>query len=172
MTRTSAELVLLAALLVAAWFAVGHATRVPPPGGSVARAGGAVPADPVGDGLSERAQHLRDYLASPPPATLRARNPFTFAGSRSPAGPPAMALARPPQPEPAEPPPELVLSGIAEETSGGAPVRTAIIVAGGQLVFVREGDRVLARFVVLRIAADAVQVRDDARGEVFTLALR
>jgi hypothetical protein len=66
----------------------------------------------------------------------------------------------------------MVLSGIAEETSNGHPVRTAVISARGELVFAREGDRVLSRFLVVRIAADAVQLKDGEGGEVFTLALK
>jgi hypothetical protein len=172
MTRTSAELVLLAALLVAAWFVVGHSTRVPASDGPVAHAGKALPADPVGNGLTERAGRLRALLASPPRATALARNPFSFSGSRAAAGPSAAQAARLPQPEPDEPRPDLALSGIAEETARGTPIRTAVIVAGGQLVFAREGDRVLSRFLVLRIAPDAVQLRDVERGDLLTLALK
>jgi len=77
-----------------------------------------------------------------------------------------------PEPPVADARPELLLTGIAEDGANGAIVRTALIVAAGQLVFAKEGDRVLSRFVVLRIAADAVQLRDAERGEVFTLAFR
>ncbi len=66
----------------------------------------------------------------------------------------------------------MTLSGIAEDTENGRPVRTAVISARGQLVLAREGDRVLARFVVRRITADAVQIEDSEGGKAFTLVLK
>jgi hypothetical protein len=172
MTRTWAELLLLAALLAAAWIAFGHGLMPPATSGAPARAPARAQGDPVGNGLGERARQLRAFIESPLPRGAARRNPFAFAPSRratDAAGLDAAARPDPPQPEPR---PELVLSGIAEDADGGATVRTAVIVAAGQLVLAREGDRVLSRFVVLRIAADAVQIQDTARGDVFTLAFK
>ena len=67
--------------------------------------------------------------------------------------------------------PEMQLSGIAEEKNGGSS-RTAVISAAGQVFLVREGETFLARFVVVRVAGDAVQLRDEVSGELFTLAMR
>jgi hypothetical protein len=124
----------------------------------------------VGAGLTGRASALRAYLAAPPARVTVRRNPFAFPAPRRPAE--AATLQRAVQPPPVEPRPDLTLSGIAEDAAAGGTVRTAVIAAAGQLFFAKEGDRVLSRFVVLRIAADAVQVRDTERGEVFTLAFK
>jgi len=168
-TRTLAEFALLAALLVAAWLiAVGGGRLAPsrpgpPPSRGVGRE------EPVGAGLPERAEALRTYLASPPPRPPVRRNPFGFgqaspaaAGSAAADAGAALSASRP----------EMALAGIAEDTGNGHPVRTAVISTPGELVFAREGDRVLSRFLVLRIAADAVQLKDDKGGEVFVLALK
>ncbi len=129
--------------------------------------------DPVGGGLADRARHLRELLASPrPPVSVR-RNPFVFTARHHAAPVPADEqgdAAEEAAREAARP--DLVLSGIAEDQVAGAPVRTAVLVAAGQLLFAKEGDRVLSRYVVVRIAADAVQLKDAERGEVFTLALK
>jgi hypothetical protein len=169
MTRNTAELLLLAALAAVAWVALDRGLRSPAP-----LAGSRTPTtslvDPVGNGLGERSARLRAYLASPPPAGPARRNPFSFAPAPAAR---AMAAREPvPAPPPVETRPEMVLSGIAEDGAPGAPVRTAVISVGGQVVFVKEGDRVLSRFAVVRIAADAVQLRDTERDQLFTLAFK
>ncbi|SRR5450759_1371432 len=128
---------------------------------------------PVDNGLGERARAMRSRVAAPRPPSPVRRNLFSFRedppapASRTQAA--ALAVA---EPEPAPSRPEMTLSGIAEDTGNGSPIRTAVISARGQLVLAREGDRVLARFVVLRITADAVQLEDSEGGEVFTLVLK
>jgi hypothetical protein len=64
------------------------------------------------------------------------------------------------------------LAGIAEETGNGHPSRTAVISAAGQVIFAKEGDRVLSRFLVVRIAADAVHLKDEQGGGEFALVLK
>ncbi len=173
MTRTTAELLLLAALIAAAWMASGYGLRAPASAGGAPRASIVLERDPVGEGLSERATRLRAFLASPPPASPGRRNLFSFASARRTASAVTVEnhAAVPERAAPASRP-ELVLSGIAEDAGIEGPVRTAVIAAAGQLVFAKEGDRILSRFVVVRIAADAVQVRDTERGDVFTLAFK
>jgi hypothetical protein len=173
-TRTLAELVLLVALLCAAWLIVANNSRVPPP--PVARpSAGALDGDQmVGAGLSERAEALRVYLAAPRALAPVRRNPFGFqrpqraavgASGRASAAGRSAAAAVPSRPD-------MELAGIAEDIGNGHPLRTAVILAAGQLVFAREGDRVLARFLVVRITADAVQLRDDEGGGEFSLVLK
>jgi len=150
-------------------------------GASAPRAGATQPTppsaardQPAGGGLSERAQALRAYLARPRPQGPVRRNPFRFqepSAVGAVRGGRALAASRT-ESDAAASRPEMTLSGIAEETGDGNPVRTAVISTPGQLIFAKEGDRVLARFLVVRIAADAVQLKDDERGEVFTLALK
>jgi hypothetical protein len=170
-TRTLAELVLLVALLVAAGLIVADNVRDAP-----ARAGQPpVPAASrdatVDAGLPERAAALRAYLSSPPPRTPVRRNPFGF-GAPSAAGPrgaarTAQAAAAGPRPRP-----PMELAGIAEDAGNGHPARTAVISAAGQVIFAKEGDRVLSRFLVLRIVADAVHLKDDEGGGEFSLVLK
>jgi hypothetical protein len=171
-TRTRAELILLVALLGGAWLVVANGGWPSSSPDHSAPTGGITTLSPVGGGLPGRAAALRAYLATPRPREPVRRNPFSFReaspvgrADRHPAVTPRAA-------EPAPSRPEMFLSGIAEEAGTGHPLRTAMISVAGQLVFAREGDRVLSRFVVLRIAADAVQMKDAEGGEMFTLALR
>jgi len=170
-TRTLAELVLLAALLVALGLIVASRSRVTPaePGQPPASAAGSGDAR-VDAGLPERADALRRFLASPPPHAPVRRNPSGFgAASASGAGAAGGAGETPTAPAPRPP---MALAGIAEDTGNGHPNRTAVISAGGQLVFAKEGDRVLSRFLVVRIAADAVHLKDDEGGGAFSLVLK
>jgi hypothetical protein len=125
----------------------------------------------VGHGLADRASRLRAFRASPPARGAVRRNLFAFQASRRAAEVSVEHAAAIELPA-SDPRPDLALSGIAEDTTAAGPVRTAVIAAGGQLVFAKEGDRVLSRFVVLRIAADAVQIKDTERNEVFTLVFK
>jgi len=171
MRKFSAELLLLVALLGGAWMVRGRADREPVtspvPGRAVV-----AERDPVVAGLSERTERLRAFIATPrPPVDVR-RNPFRFPASAPPVAA-AGALHRVEvDSEAAAPRPELTLSGIAEDQVGETTVRTAVINAGGQLVFVKEGDRILSRFLVVKIASDAVRIKDTERDEVFTLAFK
>ena len=170
MTRTLAELVLLAALLVALGLILASRSRVAPvdPGLQPVTAG--FRDAPVDAGLPERADALRRLLASPPPPTPVRRNPFGFettaaGGARPAGGASESASAQTPRPP-------MELAGIAEETGNGHPNRTAVISAAGQVIFAKEGDRVLSRFLVVRIAADAVLLKDDEGGGEFSLVLK
>ncbi len=170
MTRTLAELVLLAALLVALGLIVASRSRVTPVEPGQVRATAAARDAPVDAGLPERADALRRFLASPPPPTPVRRNPFGFgvgsaAGERAADAAAAPAAARTPRPP-------MELAGIAEETGNGHPNRTAVISAAGQVILAKEGDRVLSRFLVVRIAADAVHLKDDEGGGAFSLVLK
>ncbi len=170
-TRTLAELVLLAALLVAAGLIAanrGRGAREVPDG---APAKAASRDTPVDAGLPERAAALRAYLSSPPPRTSVRRNPFGFGAATATgrigvAGTANAASAGPP------PRPPMELAGIAEDTGNGHPARTAVISAAGQVIFATEGDRILSRFLVVRITADAVYLTDDEGGGEFSLVLK
>ncbi len=170
MTRTLAELVLLAALLVALGLIVASRSRpAPADPGQTPPAADARDA-PVDAGLPERADALRRFLASPPPPAPVRRNPFGFGAAseaRARAARPAADAAAPLAPRP-----PMELAGIAEETGNGHPNRTAVISSAGQVILAKEGDRVLSRFLVVRIAADAVRLRDDEGGGEFSLVLK
>jgi hypothetical protein len=170
-TRTLAEFVLLVALLVAAGLLVANRSRVSPVAAGPAKATAASHDAPVDAGLPERAAALRAYLSSPPPLSPVRRNPFGF--GRPSAGAPR-GVGEPSSPTAAGPPPRppMELAGIAEDTGNGHPARTAVISAAGQVIFAREGDRILSRFLVVRITADAVHLKDDEGGGEFSLVLK
>jgi hypothetical protein len=169
-TRTQAEVTLLVVLLAGAWLAFGRGVPSPLPPGGAPRQLAPLPDDPVGGGLAARTRSLHAYLSAPPPASTLRRNPFSFVEPPRPAAARRAAVTEDAQTPPPRPP--LVLSGIAEDSGAAGVVRTAVIKAAGAVVFAKEGDRVLSRFVVERIAPDAVQLRDTERGDVFTLALK
>lgn len=175
-TRTLAELVLLVALVAAAWLiAVGN-SRMLPPVTSQPAPGAAFDARPVDAGLPERARALRARLASPPAPSPVARNPFGFgdeSGSRAEARADGRPLASASAAAgDATPVPDMQLQGIAEDAGNGHPVRTAVIAAGGELILAKEGDRILSRFLVIRITEDAVHLRDDEGGATVSLVLK
>jgi hypothetical protein len=169
MTRAHAWLVVLTCGVLAAW-----AGRRGPASPTAPRARvAAVPAELSVDVIRGHADRLRTRLSSPPPFTAPRRNPFRF---HEPAPPPVTARRAEPALRTAlgEPPghPEMKLIGVAEDAGqGAATTRTAIVSAMSQLFFVKEGERVLGRYEVVRITADAAQLRDPD-GSLFTLALR
>jgi len=173
MTRTQASLLTVAAILTLAWLATGTGRDLPPSSAGSAHPAVRAEEESIGDAIRARSRGLRAYLSAPRPFRPVGRNPFSFSQPSLPGGGgrPARAPAAPPaDTRPARP--EMKLSGIAEDTGPGGPIRTAIISTLGQVVFAKEGDRILARFLVVRIAADAVQLRDGDGGELFTLAMR
>jgi hypothetical protein len=173
-TRTLAELVLLVALLLAAWLIAVNNRFVAPPAATQPPGGAAYLDQQADAGLPEHAEALRAFLASPRLLAPVRRNPFGFQGSSSAAGEAdgRRSAAGRAATVSALPRPEMELEGIAEETGNGHPLRTAVIAAAGELIFAKEGDRVLSRFLVVRITEDAVQLRDDEGGGTFSLVLK
>jgi hypothetical protein len=172
-TRTLAELVLLVALLAVAWAIVVSNGRLKPPVTADATGGAGYRAEPVDAGLPERAEALRAYIASPPPPTPAQRNPFSFRNpSRADVRPddlmPEAAVAADGAPSGRG----MELEGIAEDTGNGHPLRTAIIAAAGDLILAKEGDRILSRYLVVRITTDAVQLKDEEEGVTFSVVLK
>jgi hypothetical protein len=68
--------------------------------------------------------------------------------------------------------PLMQLLGVADDGTGTARVRTAVIATARQLYLVREGEQIALRFQVVRIGEDAVELRDLVSDETFPLALR
>ena len=68
--------------------------------------------------------------------------------------------------------PPVKLIGIAEDVANDNPVRTAMLSAGGELVFAKEGDTVPPQFRVTRVSSEVVELTDTATGTVLRLALR
>ena len=169
-TRTLAEVVLLAALLVAAGLIVANNRPVQPATPGAPAPPGASRDVPVDAGLAERVHALRAFLSSPPPPAPLRRNPFGFGTAAATA--PRVGAGKADREVSTTSRPSMELAGIAEETGNGHPNRTAVISAAGQVIFAKEGDRVLSRFLVVRIAADAVHLKDEQGGVEFALVLK
>jgi len=173
MSRTQASLVVVACLLAAAW-AARRAGPALSADARPARAAASNVAPLPAHGILAQAERLRAHLASPPPFRAPSRNPFRFYEPPPPPAPirktnaPALTAGVVERADR----PEVKLVGIAEDPGAdGAVRRTAIISAMTQLFFVKEGERVLGRYEVVRITPDAVQLKD-ADGQTFALALR
>jgi hypothetical protein len=125
---------------------------------------------------------LRTYETSRPGSRRPARNPFRFGPSPARAGP---AAALPPAPEvgtPAESagehappgatlqPPALRLVGVAERY-GAEPARIAILASPSDVHLAAPGDRVIGRYTVLAVLADAAELRDETTGAVVRFLL-
>jgi hypothetical protein len=136
-------------------------------------AGGA-PRDARAERLASDIARLQDDLQPGIGLKPSVRNPFRFAAARPPAssrrGTNAIAAAVMPAP-PVTPPPALKLSGIAEDVGPDGPVRTAIVSGMGQLFLVREGDTIAARYRVVRIGSDVIELADPTGG-IFRFAMK
>lgn len=124
--------------------------------------------------VQAQAGRLRERLAAAPAPQQPARNPFAFAPKPvlRPARTPA-ALSATPSPPVFPPEPALSLIGLAEDASPKGPIRTAIISAGAdELFLVKVGDFIGARYRVDAIGADAVELFDLTTSSVRRLALR
>ena len=136
-------------------------------------AGGA-PRDARAERLESDIARLQDYLQPGIGLKPSVRNPFRFAAARPPASSrratAAIAAAVMPAP-PVAPSPALKLSGMAEDAGPDGPVRTAIVSGMGQLFLVREGDTIAARYRVVRIGSDVIELADTT-GTVFRLGMK
>jgi hypothetical protein len=169
MTRTQGLLV-VSGVLIAVWLT---GVRSGVRGGIAPAPQRVLVADPAVDAITGQADRLRAYLATPAPLGPSRRNPFEFHQD----SPPSPSLRQRPGAQGrrlAERParPQMQLIGVAEDSDTGVPVRTAIVSAMAQLYLVKEGERLLGRYQVVRVAAAAVELKDGESGEVFTLALR
>jgi len=134
--------------------------------------------DSITTEVQSQAARLHQRMAEAPTPSAAVRNPFAF-GERPP---------RPSRPTPRDtvqatiaedsaPPvasaPQLVLMGIAEETTATGPHRTAIIGDAADTIYmVVEGDSIAGRYKVTKIGSDAVELEDQATKAYRRLALR
>jgi len=133
------------------------------------------PIDTSGAALEKEIARLHERLrptATPNPSN---RNLFSFRSAPARNVPPsAPAQAAPAEaPVPLPPPlPPLKLVGVAEDPGVDGRTRTAIITGDGQLYTVKEGESVTARYRVVKISADVVELIDLTNNGVRRLALR
>ena len=169
--------------LVAVWIAAAAGSAVQP--APTAVPAGAREAQSVArahDAILDAQDRLAARDSRPPASLAGTRNPFRF-GTRPLAAdasrPPARA-ASPPGPVPgmvssavaATPVPDLRLVGMAESRDGEGVHRTAIISAGGDLVFATVGLELGGRYRVRAVGESSVELDDLLGGPPLTLRLK
>ena len=131
--------------------------------------------DALAADMQTQAVRLRERLAQAPAPAEAIRNPFRFADR------PAVApSARPLQPVVEAAPavaeirePALQLIGVAETNTKDGLVRTAMITGGhNELMMVTAGGRILGRYDVVAVGADAVELKDRETGAIRRLMLQ
>jgi hypothetical protein len=162
--------------VAATWFAVGPTHGAPSASVQTSVQRPAAPLEITAEDLNTQATKLREHLNGQlSPST---RNPFRFGsaklvtphGGNSPAAR-SSATAVASVPLVAPPPPNYTLAGIAERNVPEGRKRTAVISGEGQLYLVTEGQMVGGRYIVVRVDAEAVLLRDQG-GTELTLRLR
>jgi len=131
--------------------------------------------DALAADMQTQAGRLRERLAQAPAPREAIRNPFRFAERR-----PAAVRQRPLPLSEAPPPavpqirePALQLIGVAETNTMDGPVRTALITGGhSELMMVTVGQRILSRYDVVAVGADAVELKDVGTGAIRRLILQ
>ncbi|HEY7446344.1 MAG TPA: hypothetical protein VH701_28235 [Vicinamibacterales bacterium] len=68
--------------------------------------------------------------------------------------------------------PAVKLLGVAEDTIGASPRRTAILTLDGELLLVREGETFGARYRLTRVGADVAEIEDTSDNHTFRVALQ
>jgi hypothetical protein len=133
--------------------------------------------DALAADVQAQAGRLRQRLAQAPTLPAAERNPFRFATS-TPTSTPRRPAIEPSTPDVAEvareaSEPALQLIGIAESQKADGVVRTAMITGEyGELMMVTAGQRILSRYDVVAVGADAVELRDVDTGASRRLILR
>lgn len=134
----------------------------------------ASPIEPRGVDLAAEIRRLHDRLHPDATPNQPGRNLFMFA-SRRPRPDSAVVAPQAPAPAPSVAsvvgPPELKLIGVAEDQGSDGPVRTGILSGPGQLFLVREGQNVTARYRVVRVSPEVVELADVGDGSTLRLAL-
>ena len=133
------------------------------------------PTQVIANEVQAQASRLRDRLAAAPAPRQPARNPFTFAARAVRQGNvPTGTAGRINTPVPATPPePPLQLVGVAERETPAGTVRTAMITADSDELFMLiEGDTLGGRYRVKSVGPDVVELTDLVTTATRRLALR
>jgi hypothetical protein len=171
MSRSRAAAYLVGGILLAAWLASAAGVTMRPRAIPLPRQSPeALELDSVAADVQSQALRLRERLASAPTVRASVRNPFRFVEPE----PVPQRVA--PKPVAAPPPfiqqliaePNLVLLGVAEDGS----VRTAMIGLGDELLMAVEGQTVVGRYRVAKVASDSVELTDLGTGATRRLFLR
>jgi hypothetical protein len=132
------------------------------------------PRDVTSFDLNDAAERLKSRLNTHAQSHALDRNPFEFghAPVPRPAVMPAAAATIAAPPAPVDLPPPFTLSGVAEQKTGDVVERTAILTGNSQIYFAKAGDRVVGRYDVTAVGADAVELREIEGGRIIRLGLR
>lgn len=179
MTGTRLAAWVLGAAVCGAWLAsAAGITRQARVERAAPRPADAVQFDALAADVQAQAGRLRERLAEAPAPREVQRNPFRFA-PRAPVNRPVRSSAPPPidVPEPIAVAdvrePALQLIGVAEKNTRDGLVRTAMIAGGyDELMMVTAGQRILGRYEVVAVGADAVELRDGDTGAIRRLIMR
>lgn len=135
--------------------------------------------DALAADVQAQASRLRERLAQAPAPNSTPRNPFRFAPAPSQrTGRTATIRADLPEATPIDvvPPaadPVLDLVGIAETSTADGLVRTAMLTGDhGDLIMAIGGQRILGRYDVVAVGAEAVDLKDVRTGAIRRLVLR
>ena len=169
MKPTRAAAYVLGGMLLAAWLAaaagVGRPSIPPLP----VQSADAVQLDTLASGVQSQAARLRQRLSSAPAPRATLRNPFEFVHLQPDAAVNDHKPASPTTPVNDSPPePNLILIGLAED--GGT--RTAVIESGDDLVMAKEGETIVGRYRIAKVAGDAIELVDLITGTTRRLFLK
>jgi len=175
MTARRAGAWLAGGTLLAAWLAAAAAPSLAPQAGSASPKSQGSETDRRVLELAVEADRLHDRLSvvlAPPPVM---RNPFQFS-RRAPAPAATVHVAREPEapPPPAvavSAPPPITFLGVAEDTAGTNPARTAILSFGGDLLLVKEGELIGDRYRLTKIGSDVIELQDSKDSRTFRIVL-
>jgi hypothetical protein len=185
MNRTRIALLGILAVLVAVW--VSSATLPPPapapvPGQAARTTRAAQQAAKTAShevtsfDLDEAAERLHSRINSAPRPRMPERNPFEFAPAPAPrVAPGPLPAAAAPVVPPGPLPPPFTLTGVAEHQKDNGVERTAILSdsnGNNRIYYVKVGDRLLGRYDVTAVGADAIELREIESGQVVRLGLR
>ena len=175
MTFTRATAYVGLASVLVSWLAGAAGLSLPlNPPSPQARRVEAPTTEALADDIQAQASRLRGRLATAPLPREPIRNPFAFAAravrpsrSTAAAGVKPAALTVP------TPEPPLQLVGVAEQATPAGIVRTAMITADSDELFMLiDGDTLGGRYRVKSVGADAVELIDLVTGTTRRLALR
>jgi hypothetical protein len=170
-TKSTLKAVIAGGGVLATWFAVGpNHEAAAPAAAPVERAAAAH--ETAANELSELSKKLRERRGGELPASTR--NPFRFGTGKT--VPPSASrtsdssitrlVTIAPSTVAPPPAPSFTLSGIAERNTPEGRKRTAVISGAGQLYLVGEGEIVAGLYLVVRVDAEGVLLRDQAGTEL------
>lgn len=176
MSPTRATMYVGLALVMVAWLATASGVSVSPPRPRPQPSAPVSATQALADDVQAQASRLRERMSTAPVPRAPLRNPFAFATipPARPADQPIVGLSQPREAAadtPSEPPLQLV--GVAERQTPSGLVRTALLTADSDELFMLvAGDTLGGRYKVGAIDADAVDLTDLVSGATRRLVLR